>query len=242
MKVSKLEFSLGMIFEAKHIKYNKLMKSILTFSAFLFLATSVFSQQFRENQYSIDFRKPSSNETGGKVLGNLYINSDFSIATISNYKENTPLRYNPYKDEMEFMKGDGIYYLNKHEGITVNFTNDDKTYVIKKHKYELRYFVLAYKGKISFLVKEKVKFVAATHAVDSYGSSKPARYSRGKDEFYFENQHGKILILPKKKKQLIKMFSAYNSGVKDFIKKNKINPKKQKDLVKLFKYLNDSKS
>ena len=142
---------------------------------------------------------------------------------------------------MEFMKGEAIYYLNKHNGISVNFTNENKEYVIRKYKYELRYFVLAQKGKISFLVKEKVKFIAATHAVDSYGSSKAARYSRGRDEFYFENARGKILLLPKKKKLLIKFFSAYNKGAKDFIKKNKINPKKQKDLVKLFKFLNESK-
>ncbi|MFY0631856.1 MAG: hypothetical protein JXR05_15945 [Flavobacteriaceae bacterium] len=218
------------------------MKSILTFSAFLFLATSVFSQNFRENQYSIDFRKSSSKETAGKVLGNLYINEDFSVATISNYDKNTPLRYNPYKDEMEFMKGDAIYYLNKHEGISVDFKSEGKVYVIRKHKYELKYFVLAQKGELSFLVKERVKFIAATQAVDSYGSSKAARYSRSRDEFYFANKHGKILSLPKKKKQLIKLFSGHNSGVKSFIKKNKINPKKQKDLVKLFKFLNESKS
>lgn len=218
------------------------MKSILTIFAFLFLSTSVFSQQFRESQYSIDFTKTSAKNTAGKVLGNLYINEDFSLATISNYKETTPLRYNPYKDEMEFMKGSAIYYLNKHEGISVKFKDENKEYVIKKHNYELKYFVLAHKGKISFLVKENVKFQPATQAVDSYGSSKPARYRRGKDGFYFENQHGKILTLPKKKKQLIKMFSAYNSGVKDFIKKKKINIKKQSDLVKLFAFLNETKS
>lgn len=217
------------------------MKSILTFTAILFLATSAFSQQYRESQYSIDFTKTSDKETAGKVLGNLYINPDFSVATISNYKESTPLRYNPYKDEMEFMKGGSIYYLNKHEGISVNFTEENKEYVIRKHKYELKYFVLAQKGKISLLIKEKVKFIAATQAVDSYGSSKAARYSRSRDEFYFENQQGRVFLLPKKKKQLIKMFSSVNSGAKNFIKKNRINPKKQKDLVKLFKFLNESK-
>lgn len=205
------------------------------------ISTSVFSQISQNNrisQYSIDFSKSDDNGLG-KVVGKLYINEAFSPAKISNYDSTTFLRYNPYKDEMEFMKGDEIYYLNKHEGIKIQFVNENKSYVIRNSGGKLLYFVEAFKGdKVSFLIKEKVKYTPETPAANSYSSAKPATFSRSPDVFYVAFGDGSFAELPRKKKQVLKLFQSKNINLKGYLKKNKTSFKKEKDVLRMIKDIN----
>ncbi|MEQ6123803.1 hypothetical protein AAON49_06355 [Pseudotenacibaculum sp. MALMAid0570] len=219
----------------------KTQKIILSLAAFLMITMAGFSQIPQNNrisQYSIDFSRSADNSLG-PVTGKLYINEKFSLAKISNYEGSTLLRYNPYKDEMEFMKGDQIYYLDKHAGIKVLFTKSNKNYVIKNVSGKLMYFIEKFKGdKLSFLVKEKVKYTPETKASDSYSSAKPARFSRSPDSFYVEFSDGLVSELPRKKKQILKFFKTKNIDLKSYFKKNKINLKKEKDAMKLIRDIN----
>ncbi|MEQ6123805.1 hypothetical protein AAON49_06365 [Pseudotenacibaculum sp. MALMAid0570] len=216
------------------------MKFTLSLAAFLMITMAGFSQVPQNNrisQYSIDFTRTADNSLG-TVAGKLYIDEKFSQAKISNYNGATLLRYNPYKDEMEFMKQDQIFYLDKHEGINIEFVRAKKSYVIKNVNGELKYFVEAFKGNnVAFLVKERVKYSPPSPAVDSYSSSKPARFSRKTDAFYVQLENGTIAELPKKKKQAIKFFKKHNIDLKGYLKKNKINFKKEEDVAKLMNHI-----
>ncbi|MFD2567206.1 hypothetical protein [Pseudotenacibaculum haliotis] len=214
------------------------MKFLLSLAAFFVMTSAVFAQNNRISQYSIDFSRSADNSLNS-VAGKLYIDEAFSQAKISNYDNSTLLRYNPYRDEMEFMKQDQIFYLDKHEGIKIKFVRANKNYVIKNVNGELKYFVEVQKGdKVSFLVKERVKYSPAAPAVDSYSSSKPARFTRSTDAFYVEFADGTVEEMPKKKKQAIKFFKKKNIDLKSYLKKNKINFKKEKDVKKLVQDLN----
>ncbi|MFD2567210.1 hypothetical protein [Pseudotenacibaculum haliotis] len=220
------------------MKTYKIILALVICSLMTIGAFSQISQNNRISQYSIDFSKSDANNLG-KVSGKQYINESFASAKISNYDSSTLLRYNPYKDEMEFMRGEEIFYLNKHEGIKIKFVNENKTYIIKSVGGKLMYFVEVFKGeKVSFLIKEKVKYTPETPAANSYSSAKPATFSRSPDVFYVAFGDGPLVEFPRKKKQVIKLFQSNSIELKGYLKKNKISFKKEKDVLKMVKDAN----
>jgi len=181
-------------------------------------------------------------DTPTTVIGTMYYDESFGQARIDNDAETLYLRYNAFKDEMEFKQGNDIYYLIKDDNTRVNFFNNKKLYQYLKHidtdKKEKRSFLLELVGGEKSLYKsEKIDFIPERPTTTGYETPKPAEYKKSKGIYYIKT--GEMVIpFPKNKKELLKLFSHKNEEISDFLKKNKPSFSKETDLIKLTEFLN----
>lgn len=165
-----------------------------------------------------------------------YLTKDYKAAFVDDIKDQAFLRYNIFEDEMEFVKGNQIYYVKKDVGRTVRFTNN-LTYEVFEVEGELSYFLVQTEGENILLTKQIVKYVDALEPNSGYDRGRPADYKRKKDEFYLSTKNG-ITKLPTKKKKLLEFFGAKSSKIKTFLKKNRLGYKKAEDLKEIVNYYN----
>ncbi|MCF6168873.1 hypothetical protein [Lutibacter sp.] len=173
-----------------------------------------------------------------------YINDIFLPARINNSKKTFNIRYNTYKDEMEIEENDAIYFLPKNVGFTINFQNINKVYQVFRDslKNKKSYFVLLFKGnKLSLLLKEKIDVQTRFIARKGYVGYLPPTFKHLKGKLYVGYKNNTSQRLPRKKKDILKLFSYKSKEVELFAKKNNYRFKKQKDLIELFKFYNSLK-
>jgi len=181
-------------------------------------------------------------DTPTKVSGTMYYDESFGQARIDDGVEVIFLRYNAFKDEMEFKQGTETYYLIKDDNTRVDFFNNKKLYQYLKYvdvdKTEKRGFLLEIVGGEKSLYKsEKIVLIPERPTTTGYEVAKPAEYKKVKENYYIKI--GEITSLfPKNKKELLKMFPNKNTEISDFLKKNKPSFSKETDLIELTKFLN----
>jgi hypothetical protein len=187
---------------------------------------------------SIIKSKKDNSEEFKKISHKMYLTKNFITAKIDSLNETYFLKYNIYKDEMEFSKNEKIYYLTKKKGREVLFTDDNIKYKVINYKNKLSYFVLLNDGKNQLLLKEIIKFKEAKLATSSYDKSTPSDFKRKKDKLYIKLGNSDIKEIPSNKKKFYALFKEESKSIKSFIKKNKIDIKKTNDLKKIINYLN----
>jgi len=215
------------------------MKKTFLILAVALSSLTFFGQNIRENTNIISFSKTSDTDVIPKeVEKKQYLDFNFINANISNVDQVASLRFNIYKNEMEFMKNNQVFYLRKTEDAEVKFPSINKKYIVKKYNDNLTYFVNLVDGKFKLLLKENVKFIAATEPDNSYGAAKPASYKRGRDQFFITNEKGQITLVSRKKKAFLKLFNSKSNEIKSFMKERSLSHKKRKDLIKIVAYFN----
>lgn len=167
-----------------------------------------------------------------------YLTKDYKPAHVDDFKEKAFLRYNIHEDEMEFVKGDNIYYLKKDVGRKVRFDSTKEEYVVYNFEGEPHFFLAHVEGKNKLLARQVVKFVEERKAETAYDRDKPADYKRKKDELYIVLEGQDFTKVPRKKKEFYALFGSKTSDVKAFIKKNKLGYKKAEDLKKILTFYN----
>jgi len=184
-----------------------------------------------------------ADDTPAVVSGTMYYNDSFSQARIDNSPEVVFLRYNAFRDEMEYKQGTDTYYLIKDDNIRVDFFNNKKLYQYLKYsdvdKTEKRGFLLEIVGGEKSLYKsEKISLIPERLTTTGYETPKPAEYRKTKENYYIKN--GELTVaFPKNKKELLKMFPDKNTEISNFLKKNKPSFSKETDLIELTKFLNN---
>tara|TARA_R110000787_G_scaffold7987_12_gene26904 strand:- start:1652 stop:2305 length:654 start_codon:yes stop_codon:yes gene_type:complete len=163
-----------------------------------------------------------------------YLTKDYKSAQVDDLKDQAFLRYNIYEDQMEFIKGNQIYYLKKDVGRTVRFTNNQK-YEVFEVDGNLNFLLVLTEGKKVLVTKQIVKYVDALEPNSGYDRGRPADYKRKKDEFYLATEKG-LTKLPRNKKNFLKVFGSKSSTIKAFMKKNKLSYKKLPDLKKVVQH------
>jgi hypothetical protein len=152
-----------------------------------------------------------------------------------------PIRYNTYKEEMEFMLENKLYYLDKNENCELTINN--VTYKYFKNfdsKDNDGYFVVLTKSKDSKYIlykKEKVKFVPAYTPGSSYGEEKPAKYVVDKSKYFIKMQDS-LTAFPEKKSELIKLFPNNKEAIELYLKENKVKFNEEPSLLLLMNFLN----
>lgn len=210
----------------------------------LFIAAAMFFSFNSNAQFNVNGEQtiltPKEKEDIPAVLQGIqykkYLTKDYKPAFVDDIKDQAFLRYNIYEDQMEFIKGNQIYYLKKDVGRTVRFTKN-LTYEVFEINGELRYFLVQTEGENILLTKQVVKYVDALEPNSGYDRGRPADYKRKKDEFYLSTKNG-ITKLPTKKKKLLEFFGAKSSKIKTFLKKNRLGYKKAEDLKEIVNYYN----
>ena len=176
-----------------------------------------------------------------EIKGSPYYNRNFFNAKIGENYENVPARYNSYKDDIEFKKGEEIQVLPKESKFSrIEFTGVPKeTIVLMSTDDENNgYFFELVNGKNKLYKKVKTKFVDVVPAASSYATEKPANFRTLDPIYYIKTEKG--FIQPKNKKVIIDAFPESKTDLDKFFSQTKIKFDKEGDLIKVVEYLNQN--
>ena len=182
------------------------------------------------------------------IKGSKYLNEDFTNTKISSMPDQIfGVRYNIYDDQMEFQGVDNtVYSLNKDDdSIKITFTATNETYNIFSYiddsgRQKKGYFIkLSNEGENIILKKHRIVFFEEQASKNGYDAPKPALYKNVKDRIYIKLANKEVVLMPTKKKKLVKELFPENSKIiLDFINSNKIKLSKESDLIAFANYLN----
>lgn len=182
--------------------------------------------------------KEDMSEEFNSIAHKMYLNQAFASCMVDELKDPIFLRYNMYKDEMEFKKGDKIFYLKKQKDRKVKFKYTNNDYRVYKHENELKYFEVHVNDKNMLLSRKIVNFIQAKPAATSYQRDKPADFKREDDKIFLRYEDGSIVEIPSKKKNFYQVFKDKSKDVKSFVKSNKLSIKKLQDIKQIVTFYN----
>ncbi|WP_040279170.1 hypothetical protein [Psychroserpens damuponensis] len=188
------------------------------------------------------------NQKSQKAIGSPYLYENFTIAKISaTPTEVYNIRYNAYTDEVEVkVSDDKVQNFNKSiSNVVITFIADDLkltplNYINSNDGVQRGYFVPLTENneKVKLFSKKQVVFYKAKPAVTGYDKDKPAEFKNVSDSYFISIQDAYARELPKKKKDLAKLFPKHSKEVLSFIKKNRIKTSREEDLIQLTNYVN----
>lgn len=154
-------------------------------------------------------------------------------------KDDVPMRYNAYADEIEIKKNqtDESYgALIKSPDIFVKMFRDIYVFVPYEGSNEKGgYFNVLSDGKTYDLYKKtKALFREPQKAETSYERDMPPSFP--KTVTYYLVQNGTFLEMPNSKSKILKMMDRKKSEMKKYIKENDIDLDKEADLIKAISY------
>jgi hypothetical protein len=177
------------------------------------------------------------------VKGTPYLEESYTVAEIS-FATNTrklPVRYNAYKDLMEYQQNGQALVLDPSPTIK-KVSLGEQTYVVEKYDADGKvmpgYFVLLDTGKITLYARKGVKFVPARKGGAMDGSDQPAEFKRTPDTFYFKVGDGVIQEL-KSVKVLVAALPEKQDEMTQYAKKEKISPRDEEEVRQWVKYYNE---
>jgi len=175
------------------------------------------------------------------LIGSSYIDKIFHAAKISVDSTIYSIRFDAYQDEMEIEKGDHKFYLRKDFNYTTTFLGTNKVYQVYDYEdsdqVRTGFFVVLVNGdRVSLLIKERIKFFEEVVARSGYDKYQPPTLKRVKDKLYIGYKNNETEELPKKKNEILKLFSNKSKNIESFAKENKLGFKNKKDLIKIFTY------
>lgn len=125
----------------------------------------------------------------------------------------------------------------------MSFINSNKTYKVYSYTNNEQakngFFVLLTDGKqISLLLKEKIKLYDEVKAQSGYDKYQPPKFKREKDKFFVGFKNNSTIKLPKKKKDILNLFSLYKDKIESFTKDRRLGFKNKQDLIDIFNFYN----
>ena len=221
------------------------MKILISFSLLLinlFSSNTCYSQVKTVQDFIIDMKSKIFYDNSPKdLVGSSYIDKTFHSAKISVDGTIYSIRFDAYRDEMEIEKDNHKFYWRKAFNYTATFLGTNKVYQVynyeDKDQVRTGFFVVLFNGdKVSLLMKERIKFFEEVIAKSGYDKYQPPTLKRVKDELYIGYKNNETKELPKKKNEILKLFSNKSKNVESFAKENKLGFKNKKDLIKIFAY------
>ncbi|HTF19817.1 MAG TPA: hypothetical protein VK658_17215 [Chryseolinea sp.] len=176
------------------------------------------------------------------IKGSQYVNDQFVEGTIfyANKSMTAPIRYNAFKDLMEYQQNGTALVLDASKNIQ-RVQLGDETFVVysydNKGKQKFGFFAMLDSGEMTLLSKKSITYVAAMKGRALDGSDMPAQYKPGPEVYYYKLGDGTLKEVDNLK-ALLADLPDNQSSVADFAKKEKISCKKEKDLVALVKHYN----
>lgn len=206
---------------------------LITFS----ISSNAQVMSFSENS-QIAFRKsPDFNDA--TVAGSKYYSEEFSNAKVNNGTESFLIRYNAYRDVMEYKKGTDILELIKEQNLRFSFQNGSTyelmNFVLNGKDYSQYHQILLDKNNIKVSKYRSIKLVPAKKAANSYDSDTQATYKENKD-VYFVTYNNQTIEFDGKSKILEKLIPSKASEIKEFFKQNKIK-ENDDDMIKVGNFL-----
>jgi hypothetical protein len=225
----------------------KNLNSTIVFLILILAGISGYSQITSSQELINDTQSVSSFDYRNKdLVGSNYIDENFLSAKLNIDEIIYSMRYDAYQDEMEIEKDGNTFYLRKGFNYQITFLDKNKIYQVynyqENEKLNNGFFVVLYNGdKVSLLLQEKIKFYEEKQAKTGYDKYEPPKLKREKDKMFIGYKNNAAKELPKKKKDILKLFSSKSKIMELFAKENKLGFKKPEDLVKIFSYYNSLK-
>lgn len=174
-----------------------------------------------------------------EVAGSPYYSTEFHSAKVAENYDKVPVRYNSYKDEVEFQKEGKPLVLPKEEQFSrIELTSPKNTLVLLQTNDDLSgYFFEIANGENKLYKKVKTKFNDAVPAANSYASDKAAFFKTLDPVYYIKTEKG-FIKKPKKLKDILELYPAKKETLEAFFKSNNIKLNKEEDLIKVVNFLN----
>lgn len=191
---------------------------------------------------TIMFATAQTTTTGGDIKGSPYLKDAYSDGTIffENNKRNAPIRYNAFKNQIEY-KQDGIARVLDPTSSIKKVCFDSTTFVVEKYddkgKTMSGYFELLDSGRINLYAKKVIKFIPTLKGRAVDGSDKPAEFKRVADELYYKVGDGSLQEVGSIK-SVIASLPDKQEEISLFAKKEKISPRNPGEMSQLVKYYN----
>lgn len=179
--------------------------------------------------------KKSDKLTYDEIEGSAYFDKQFSMASVSTSYEDVLVRYNIYKDEVEFKKNEEIMVLPKTDTFSkIVFKNSKNVLVLLD---STGYYFEIVKGKYALYKKLKTKFIDFVPAPTPYQTDQPAKF-RNMEPAYYIKTNDRLIGNFKSTKDLASQLPDKKDALNSFLKSNKIKVDKEEDLIKLVNFLN----
>ena len=187
------------------------------------------------------------------IEGSPYVSNTFMPGQLFYGDEmvgNIYYRYNAYNEEIEIKQVNSenapIRGLSKDKKIRLVANGKSmsfKTFIDKNGNTKNGYMTLLAKGDYKLYKHLKVTFREAKKAENSFVKSTPAKFSQS-SEYYLEGPDGKrIDQIELNNKKIVQLVNGEkSSGLKSFIKENKLKVKDENGLFTIVSYLNGAGS
>jgi len=220
------------------------MKNLNSISLYLLILLSCFSSfsqinserliNYSETLSEIDLRSKD-------LVGSVYISKEFLPARLNEGKVIYSMNYNAFQDQMVVKKDGNPFFLRKDYDFMVAFLNTEKTYRVFDYQEGGQkmtgFFVVLFQGeKILLLLKEKIKYYSEKQAKSGYEKYQPPKLKREKDKFFLGYKNNTTKELPKKKKDILDLFTSKVTDIESYVKRNNLGFKNKEDLTKIFTY------
>ena len=216
------------------------MKKSILFFAFILFAISINAQVIKSNGNLSYLKSKAENLNKGmqKINHKKYLTADYRPTRVNKENKVHFLRFNIFENEMEFIKDNERFYLDKNTNTHISFTNDNENYKIFKLNNKPHYFKIILEGENSILLNQIVAFKEGKKAKSSYDKATPPNFIRKKDEILIAFSNKNLMIVPKNKKKFYSLFGENSNKIKKYVKDNKLKFKKLKDLKEIIIFYN----
>ncbi len=173
------------------------------------------------------------------LIGDIYLTDNSQIKQVS-------LRYNIYKDELEYMnKTSGKSFIiqrNKIKGFLLQAEDSIRTFEsikFKAGKPEENFTEVLYGGNINLLLQYKKIFTPANYK-GAYSTGN--KYDEYKDdqEYYLINSKGEVSKIKLSKKSITSALEEKEAEIQQYISSHSIDFSKLKDVLQLLTYVYQS--
>ena len=209
------------------------------FIGFMSFSSQAQAVMGNDNNTLLFKKSDRSTET---IDGSQYTNDKYGSAKVNEGSEYYNIRYNNYKDVMEYENNKKeILELIPDKNIVIEFANG-KNYYYKSYKNLKNEEISGYLSLISssenvnFYSSNRIKYRPGKKASNSYErDSSPAFYAD--KTTYFIEIKGQVYQVSKTK-DIEKMFQNKSSEVKKYFKDNGTNFSKENEIKKMIAFLN----
>lgn len=204
---------------------------LLAISNYSYAQTSPPSEE--DSEVFLKQNQPKLAPEFKRIAKKMYESEEYKPAKVDDINKVFKLRYNIYKDQMEYTKSGKLYFLKKQVGRMVSFTNLNTKYQVYEIDGKRKFFVVHNEGNNRLLTKSIVQFQEARQAEDSFQQSSRADFKRERDQIYFAFNNTSPVKVPSSKKKFFALFGDKESAIKTYMKKNKLSRKDKEDLIKV---------